>query len=122
MRTVVSFPHALAQCRSWLAKNLPDAGTRASHSTSDAALEVSKSKSVDTAAICNALATTADGNLGERFFLDVLRRHFGEQDAQRQLELAIDWGRYGELYEYDASSGQLIRDHGLVRRIETAPS
>ena len=67
-------------------------------------------------AICNALATTADGNLGERFFLDVLRRSFGEQDAQRQLELAIDWGRYGELYEYDASSGQLIRDHGLALR------
>ena len=65
-------------------------------------------------AICNALATTTDGNLGERFFLDLLRRSFGEQDAQRQLELAIDWGRYGELYEYDADSGQLIREHGLV--------
>ena len=62
-------------------------------------------------AICNALATTTDGNLGERFFLDLLRRSFGEQDAQHQLELAIDWGRYGELYEYDAGSGQLIREH-----------
>jgi NitT/TauT family transport system ATP-binding protein len=71
-------------------------------------------------AICNALATTTDGTLSERFFLDLLRRSFSEQDAQRQLELAIDWGRYGELYEYDAGSGQLIRDHGLVRRIESA--
>ncbi len=72
-------------------------------------------------AICNALATTTDGNLGERFFLDLLRRSFTEQDAQRQLELAIDWGRYGELYEYDASSGQLIREH-LVGRVEGAAS
>jgi NitT/TauT family transport system ATP-binding protein len=71
-------------------------------------------------AICNALAATTDGTLSERFFLDLLRRSFSEPDAQRQLELAIDWGRYGELYEYDAGSGQLIRDHGLVRRIESA--
>ena len=72
-------------------------------------------------AICNALATTTDGNLGERFFLDLLRRSFTEQDAQRQLELAIDWGRYAELYEYDASSGQLIREH-LVGPVESAAS
>jgi NitT/TauT family transport system ATP-binding protein len=68
-------------------------------------------------AICNALATTTDGNLSERFFLDVLRRSFGEHDAQRQLELAIDWGRYGELYEYDASSGQRVRDRAMAGRI-----
>jgi NitT/TauT family transport system ATP-binding protein len=71
-------------------------------------------------AICNALTTTTDGSLSERFFLDVLRRSFGEQDAQRQLELAIDWGRYGELYEYDANSGQLIRDRAMAGRIGKA--
>jgi len=56
VRSVVSFPHALAQCRGWLGKKLPNAEQRASHSTSDAAREVSKSKRTDTAAICNALA------------------------------------------------------------------
>jgi prephenate dehydratase len=61
VRTVVSFPHALAQCRAWLAKNLPDAATRASHSTSDAAREVSKSKRTDTASISNALAARIYG-------------------------------------------------------------
>ena len=44
----------------------------------------------------------------------MLRRSFSEQDAQRQLELAIDWGRYGELFAYDASSGQLVRYHALT--------
>jgi NitT/TauT family transport system ATP-binding protein len=68
-------------------------------------------------AICNALAATTDGNLNERFFLDLLRRSFSEQDAQRQLELAIDWGRYGELYEYAADSGQLIREHALAQQL-----
>jgi prephenate dehydratase len=61
IRTVVSFPHALAQCRAWLAKNLPDAATRASHSTSDAAREVAKSKRTDTASISNALAARIYG-------------------------------------------------------------
>jgi prephenate dehydratase len=59
--TVVSFPHALAQCRGWLAKKLPAAQARASHSTSDAAREVSRSKRTDTAAICNKLAAELYG-------------------------------------------------------------
>jgi prephenate dehydratase len=61
IRTVVSFPHALAQCRGYLAKKLPAAEGRASHSTSDAAREVSKSKRTDLAAICNALAAEIYG-------------------------------------------------------------
>ena len=61
VRTVVSFPHAIAQCRGWLAKKLPAAETRASHSTSDAAREVSTSKRGDLAAICNALAAEIYG-------------------------------------------------------------
>jgi prephenate dehydratase len=61
VRTVVSFPHAVAQCRAWLAKKLPDADTRASHSTADAASEVAKSKRTDQAAICNKLAADMYG-------------------------------------------------------------
>jgi prephenate dehydratase len=61
VRTVVSFPHALAQCRGWLAKKLPQADQRASHSTSDAAREVARSKRTDVAAICNALAADLYG-------------------------------------------------------------
>ena len=61
VRMVVSFPHAIAQCRGWLAKKLPSAESRASHSTSDAAREVSKSKRTDMAAICNRLAAELYG-------------------------------------------------------------
>ena len=61
VRTVVSFPHALAQCRAFLAKKLSGVETRASHSTSDAAQEVSKSKRSDLAAICNSLAAEIYG-------------------------------------------------------------
>jgi NitT/TauT family transport system ATP-binding protein len=61
-------------------------------------------------AINNALKSSIDGNLPEAFFLDVLRRGFPDEAARRQLDIAIDWGRYGELYEYDANTGQLRAD------------
>jgi NitT/TauT family transport system ATP-binding protein len=61
--------------------------------------------------ICNALATTEDGTLGEGFFLDLLRRGFSEDEARGQLNIAIDWGRYGELFDFDANTGQLTLEH-----------
>ena len=29
------------------------------------------------------------------------------EEAERQLATAVDWGRYGELFEYDAGEGRL---------------
>ena len=59
-------------------------------------------------AILRALRATNDGTLREGFFLDLLRRGYSADEARRQLDIAIDWGRYGELFEYDAESGQLV--------------
>jgi NitT/TauT family transport system ATP-binding protein len=58
-------------------------------------------------AILSSLEATSDGSLSEGFFFDLLRRGFTEEHARRQLDVAIDWGRYGELYEFDANTGQL---------------
>jgi NitT/TauT family transport system ATP-binding protein len=63
-------------------------------------------------AIWNSLHATQDGTLKEDFFVDVLRRGFAEEEARHQLELAIDWGRYGELFDFDANSGALTLDTG----------
>ena len=60
--------------------------------------------------ICNALAGSADGNLRAGFFLDLLRRGCSPDDARRQLEIAIGWGRYGELYDYDSVSDEITAD------------
>ena len=54
----------------------------------------------------------AAGNAG--FFLDLSRRGLSVEEAQRQLDIAIDWGRYGELFDYDAKSGQLRLEVALV--------
>ncbi|HSS08624.1 MAG TPA: nitrate/sulfonate/bicarbonate ABC transporter ATP-binding protein, partial [Acidimicrobiales bacterium] len=67
--------------------------------------------------ICKALANTKDGTLDERFFLDLLRRGFSEDEARDQLETAIDWGRYGELFEYDADTGQLRLTEGRTEAV-----
>ena len=56
-----------------------------------------------------ALARADDGALKEAFFLDVLRRHYSADEARAQLDTAIDWGRYGELYEYAADTAEVTR-------------
>lgn len=62
-------------------------------------------------AIYQALGSTRDHTLPDRFFLDLLARGFTEDEARRQLDTAIDWGRYGELFEYDADVGRLRLEH-----------
>jgi NitT/TauT family transport system ATP-binding protein len=58
-------------------------------------------------AIVRGLETVKDGTLKERFFLDLLRRGFSEEEARAQLDTAIDWGRYGELFDFDVTTGDL---------------
>ncbi|MGY4103881.1 ABC transporter ATP-binding protein [Nocardia sp. R16R-3T] len=60
--------------------------------------------------ICKALAGSADGKLRTGFFLDLLRRGFSRDDAKQQLDIAIDWGRYAELYDYDANADEITAD------------
>jgi NitT/TauT family transport system ATP-binding protein len=63
-------------------------------------------------AIVQALAATEDHTLREGFFLDVLRRGFSAQEARSQLDTAIDWGRYAELYDYDSDDEELTLEPG----------
>ena len=62
--------------------------------------------------IRNALARADDGALKEAFFSDLLRRQYSADEAHAQLETAIDWGRYGELYEYAADTAEITRNVG----------
>jgi NitT/TauT family transport system ATP-binding protein len=70
-------------------------------------------------AICSSLESTNDGTLGEGFFFDLLRRGFTREEARQQLDLAIDWGRYGELYDFDANTGQLKLEPGVAAATST---
>ena len=59
--------------------------------------------------IDSALAAKADHALPDEFFHDVLEEHFSADETQRQLETAIHWGRYAELFDYDAETHRLCR-------------
>jgi NitT/TauT family transport system ATP-binding protein len=65
-------------------------------------------------AIVQALTATEDHTLREGFFLDVLRRGFSAQEARSQLDTAIDWGRYAELYDYDSDDEELTLEPGAA--------
>jgi NitT/TauT family transport system ATP-binding protein len=72
--------------------------------------------------IYRSLRGTTDNTLPSGFFMDILRTSFGEEDATRQLDVAINWGRYAELYDYDAARGQIIREEqGIGATIADAP-
>jgi NitT/TauT family transport system ATP-binding protein len=54
-----------------------------------------------------SLKAKANRTLPAEFFQDLLDEHFSEDEARRQMETAIQWGRYAELFDYDAASGKL---------------
>ncbi|MGA9837044.1 MAG: nitrate/sulfonate/bicarbonate ABC transporter ATP-binding protein [Gemmatimonadaceae bacterium] len=39
-----------------------------------------------------------------------LRKAFGAEEAHRQFETTVDWGRYAELFNYDTTAGELRLD------------
>jgi NitT/TauT family transport system ATP-binding protein len=54
-----------------------------------------------------ALKAKSDRTLSDEFFHDLIDEHFSEDESRRQLETAIQWGRYAEIFDYDAATGKL---------------
>jgi NitT/TauT family transport system ATP-binding protein len=52
------------------------------------------------------LQDEADGTLAAKPFIELLEQSLGQEEAKRMLEIAIEWGRYGEVYEYDFHTGR----------------
>ena len=48
-----------------------------------------------------------DGRIGKDFLLDILDEHFSESESERQFQTLVDWGRYAQLFEYDADEQRL---------------
>lgn len=55
----------------------------------------------------SALKAKSNRTLSDEFFRDLLDEHFSADETRRQLETAIQWGRYAELFDYDAATGKL---------------
>jgi len=59
------------------------------------------------AQIASALNTKSDGAMPLEFFRDVLEEHVPEVEVQNQLDTALNWGRYAEIFEYDSERDRL---------------
>ena len=57
--------------------------------------------------IKTCLTSKSDGAMPLEFFRDMLDEHFPEEETQRQIETVLTWGRYGEIFSYDAASDRL---------------
>jgi NitT/TauT family transport system ATP-binding protein len=73
--------------------------------------------------IRNALERKSDRAVPLEFFRDVLDKHFSQDDVQQQLDAALNWGRYAEIFTYDSQTDRLLLNEGsgAVNASEVAP-
>jgi len=58
--------------------------------------------------IRRALENKSDHTVPEDFFLDMLDEQFSEEESLRQIETAVTWGRYAELFDFDAARRRFV--------------
>ena len=57
--------------------------------------------------IQTALQSKSDGTMPLEFFRDILEKYFPEKEIQSQLDTVLYWGRFGEIFTYDAQDERL---------------
>jgi len=70
--------------------------------------------------IRRALESKSDHTVPEDFFLDMLDEQFSEEECLRQMETAVAWGRYAELFDYDAGRRRFVLPDAQEEEIATA--
>ena len=60
--------------------------------------------------IRNALERKSDRAVPLEFFRDVLDEHLPAEEAQRQIETVLNWGRYAEIFTYDSATDRVLLD------------
>jgi NitT/TauT family transport system ATP-binding protein len=69
--------------------------------------------------IDSILKRKSDHSISDEFFHDILDEHFAEEEVLRQLETAINWGRYAEIFDYHRETGRLIQ---TTEQLQTEPA
>jgi len=59
--------------------------------------------------IVNTLAAKSDHTIPIELFRDILDEYFPKNEVERQLEIALDWGRYCQLFTYDPETERLVQ-------------
>jgi len=89
-------------------------GTRFADTETDEEKAIFRAQALDHIAllhhIVRDLETSPTHTLDAERVIDELEHSFSSEEARRQFETAVDWGRYAELFTYDDSSGELTLD------------
>jgi NitT/TauT family transport system ATP-binding protein len=56
----------------------------------------------------SVLKAKADHSIPTEFFHDILDEHFSPDEVERQLDTAMNWGRYAEIFDYDSERERLV--------------
>jgi NitT/TauT family transport system ATP-binding protein len=101
---------------------LTDAGSTFAGADIQASKRIFAHAVLDRAPLVRAIVAgvdhAADGTLRAGFFREVLRRSFSESETERQLEIAVDWGRYAEQFAYDADHQEFVADPDRISVLE----
>lgn len=65
--------------------------------------------------LVKAIRTAVEGGEGrapKREFLERLREHFSPAEAERQIATALDWARYGEVFDFDPDAEEFFLQPG----------
>jgi NitT/TauT family transport system ATP-binding protein len=57
--------------------------------------------------VTEAIRQKSDSRIGKEFLLDILDEHFSASESEKQFQTLVDWGRYAQLFEYDADEERL---------------
>jgi NitT/TauT family transport system ATP-binding protein len=55
-----------------------------------------------------ALESKSDHSIPLELFRDILDEHFSAAEVQHQIETALHWGRYAEIFTYDSENDRLL--------------
>jgi len=67
--------------------------------------------------IRRSIESKSDHTVPEEFFLDMLDEQFSEEECRRQMETAITWGRYAELFDFDAGRRRFVMPDALEEEV-----
>ncbi len=60
----------------------------------------------------HVLRQSKNGKVRGDLIVDLLRGKHTDEVAQQQFRIAVEWGRYGELFDYDSDDDTLSLDEG----------
>src|SRR5207248_2760583 len=56
----------------------------------------------------HTLLSKSDHTIPLEFFRDILEQRFSDDEVHRQIDTALNWGRYADIFSYDPERDRLL--------------